>query len=353
MSFARQSLDQLVDQAMTDIDGELTGADARLAVSNLNVLSIVLAGMADGLHGHLDWLAFQVIWDSARNEYLERWAGMFGVWRKPAACAIGVATITGNTGTVILEGTRLQRADGALYETTAEATIADGTAALALSAVEPGLAGNAAAGVKLASVEPIAGARSPAEVAVGGISAGTDIETIPSLLARFLARLREPPHGGAAHDWRAWTLEVEGATRAWVYPGERGLGTVTIRFVMDGKADTIIPSAIEIALVAAHLDEVRPVTAEPVIEAPVAAPLSLTIALSPDTAATRAAVQAEVAAFVARESEPGATIYLSRLSEAISGAIGETRHRLVSPIADVAHAVDHMAVPGVITWVAY
>ena len=66
-------------------------------------------------------------------------------------------------------------------------------------------------------------------------------------------RIRQPSHGGASFDYVKWALETPGmaaggATRAWVFPQELGIGTVTVRFVMDDKPSTIIPYAADVAM---------------------------------------------------------------------------------------------------------
>ena len=58
-----------------------------------------------------------------------------------------------------------------------------------------------------------------------GIAGGADEQSDLLLLQRVLARLRQPPHGGADFDYIRWALEVPGVTRAWVYPLELGAGT--------------------------------------------------------------------------------------------------------------------------------
>ena len=280
---------------------------------------------------------------------LERWAGIWGIGRKPAAPAIGSATLTGTNGTVISAGTRLVRSDAAEFLVDAEATVSGGTASVSLTADVAGQAGNTAAGSALSLATPIAGISADAIVAAGGLTGGADIETDDLLRARFRARVQQPPHGGAAHDYVAWALEVEGVTRAWCYAAELGLGTVTVRFVRDDDASPI-PDAGEVAAVQAHIDALRPVTADVTVVAPVAVPMDFQIQLTPGTAAVKAAVEAELRDLLLREAEPGATILLSHLREAISIAAGETDHDLVSPAADVTHTTGQMATFGSITW---
>ena len=65
------------------------------------------------------------------------------------------------------------------------------------------------------------------------LDGGTDEETDEELRARVLRRIRQPPMGGDAYDYVAWALAVPGVTRAWCSPLEMGIGTVTVRFMMD------------------------------------------------------------------------------------------------------------------------
>lgn len=349
MPFSRPTLQELVNRTIADAQTRI-GADELVRREDLQVLTRVLAGASHGLHGYIDWLSQQVIFDTAEAELLERWASIWGISRKAAAAAVGEVTLTGTSGTVVSLGTVLVRADGAEYETAAEVTLAAGTATAAVTALLAGQDGNAAAASTLTIATPIAGVNSTATVTAGAITGGADIETDDSLRDRFLARLRQPPHGGASFDYITWALEVAGVTRAWVYPAELGPGTVTLRFVRDADASPI-PDAAEVAAVQNYIDALRPVTAQLTVVAPVAVPLNFTIELITDTAAIRAAVESELRDLLMRESEPGATILISHIREAISLAAGETDHILTVPAANVTHTTGRMATFGVITWV--
>lgn len=350
MAFTRPDLPTLINRAEADIETRLPGADARLRRSNLNVLARVHSGAAHGLYGYLEWISRQVIIDTADGDILERHASIWGVERKAASPAVGNITVTGTNGAIVPTGSALARSDGAQYTTDAEATIAGGTATIAVTALEGGQAGNAAAASSLSFDTPIAGVSASATVDAGGLTGGADIETDDDLRARLLARIQAPPHGGAQHDYVAWALEVPGVTRAWVYPAELGLGTVTVRFVRDDDASPI-PDAGEVTAVQEYIDALRPVTAVVTVAAPVAVPLDFTIDIVPDTAAIRAAIEAELRDLLRREAEPGATILLSHIREAISLAAGENDHVLTAPAANVTHAVGEMATFGTITWV--
>jgi uncharacterized phage protein gp47/JayE len=350
MPFSRPTIQELIARNEAEFDSRFPGGDARLRNSNLNVLARVNAGGVHGLHGHLDWIALQLMIDTAEAEHLARHASIWGVSRIAATFAIGAVTVTGKNGAFVPAGTTLRRGDGIEYTTNADATIVGGTAQANVTASLAGASGNAAVGVSLAFVSPIAGVNGQVTVSAGGLTAGVDEEDDDSLRSRLLDRIQAPPHGGNAHDYEAWAREVAGVTRAWVYPGELGLGTVTVRFVMDDKVGTIIPSGAEVAAVQAYIDARRPVTAQVTVVEPVAVPLDLTIQLTPGTQAVRDAVTAELADLLRRDAAPGATILVSRIREAVSVAAGETDNVVTVPAANVAHATGQIAVLGVITW---
>ena len=349
MPFARPPLSELIERASADIEAGLPGTDARLRRSNLAVMARMHAGGMHGLYGYLDWLAKQLMPDTAEVVFLDRWAGIWGVIRNPAAFASGPVTVTGTTGVVVPTGTQLQRSDGAAFVATADATLASGTAAVTVAAIEAGAAGNAVAGTQMSFVQPVSGVSSQAVVAVGGLVGGADRESDEALRGRVLARIQQAPMGGAQADYVAWALEVPGVTRAWCYPLELGVGTVVVRFVRDGDV-SLIPDAGEVTAVQDYIDERRPVCAQVTVSAPTAAALNLSITITPSSAAVKAAVEAELADVLQREAYPGGTILLSHLREAISVAAGETNNVLTAPTADVTHTAGQMPVLGTITW---
>jgi uncharacterized phage protein gp47/JayE len=350
MPFARPSLTALIERLLADLSSRVLGVDgAVLRRSVLGVLGRVQAGAAHELHGHLAWIAEQVIIDTADAEVLERWANIWGIARRPAQFAGGVLACTGSDGAVLPAGTVWQRSDGAEFATQVEVTVIHGGAPVAVQAALAGAAGNTAAGLALGLQQPIVGIANTATVAAPGLVNGSDPETDAALRERLLARLRWPPHGGAVHDYAAWAQQVPGVTRVWVEPGWQGLGTVGVLFVRDLDA-VIIPDAPEVEAVAAHIERLRPVTAWVFVLAPTGTPLDLTIALSPNTAAVRQAVTAELADLLSREAEPGATVLKSRLDEAIAIAQGEHDHVLIAPAGNVAHGKGEMAVLGTVTF---
>lgn len=351
MPFSRPSLTEIADRTFADLTSRLNLAGAVLRRSIVGVLSRVLSGVSHMLHGHIEWVSRQVIPDTAEDEHLQRWAAIWlNVPRKDAEFATGSVTFTGTiNGTTIPAGTLLKRADGAEFETDADATLSAGTATAAVTAVLAGADGNTDAAVTLTLVNPIAGINSSATVAGGALTNGSDVEDDDSVRERLLARIQQPPHGGALFDYVTWAKEVPGVTRAWAYGAHMGLGTVGVTFVRDDDA-SIIPDGAEVTAVQNYIDERRPVTADVTVFAPTAVPLNFTIAVTPNTAAVKAAIEAELRDLLRRDAEPGGTIYRSRIIEAVSVAAGESHNTVTVPAADVTHTTGEIATFGAITW---
>ncbi len=349
MPLLRPSLKTLVERIATDIEAKLPGADARLRRSNLTVTAAVQAAVAHGLYGYLQEIAKEAMPDTA-VEWLERHAANWGVFKLAAVKATGPVTMTGNAGIVVEAGELVQRSDGIQFEVVADTTLTGGTASVTLRAMVAGQIGNTAASSALLFVSPVAGINSNAVVGVGGIVNGTDTEDLESLRSRMLKKIRRPPQGGSVSDYENWCLEINGVTRVWVRPLYSGAGTVQIFFVRDNDA-SYIPDAGEVTTLQNYIDTLRPVTAVVTVAAPTDTPTAMTIALTPDNADTRAAVTAQLKDVFLREAEPGGTILLSHLREAVSIAAGENNHVMTVPSADVTATAAQILSLGTITWV--
>lgn len=349
MPFETPDLSTLNDQAASSIEAELPGSDARLRRSNLGVLARVMAGFTHGLYGYLRRFLEECLpWN--KGFLLEMWAGIWKVYRKPAVPAEGYATFTGANGAPIDAGTALQTAMGQVYETADAAVIAGGVAQVRVLAAEPGKSGNLAAGVQLALVNAVAGVASTAVVGSAGITNGSDVEDVDALYDRYLARVRTRANGGSADDYIGWALEVPGVTRAWTVPNWSGIGSVLVLFVRDGDTPAL-PDAAAIAAVQAHIDLVRPVTADVTVAGPQVRLVNFSIAVVPNTLAVREAVAASLDDLFLREADVGATLLLSHINRDISLSPGEADHTLYAPTTSIVCAPNEMAARGTITWI--
>lgn len=364
-NYRRPTLGELVAANEADFSSRLPGADSRLRRSVLSVLARVLAGSTHLLYGFIDFIARQLFPDTATGDFLKRWATIWGVVERPETKAQGLVTLTGVNGSIVGEGKVLQRGDGVEYETTQAVTISGGTATVSVRCRQAGSVGNTPAGTALTFVSPVSGVN--AQATSEELTGGANREDIESLRERLIRRMQRPPHGGSKDDYETWAKEVPGVTRAWCYPQEDGISTVRVRFMMDGTYENGIPQAGDVDTVKAYIEDLRPVTAELFVSAPVAVPLDLEIELldendEPVTDPTvRAAIQAELEDLLLRlaapradgvvNGKPDGKIRLSHIRQAISNSAGEYHHNLISPDADVQpENPGEIFVMGAITW---
>lgn len=362
MPWPRPTLTELRQLGRSMFASRLPGADATLRRSNIGVTADVVAGMAYGVYGYLDFLIRQVFADTAEGAYLQREGAMYGMAPTGAVKAAGSVTCTGTDGSAIPGLIELfQDSAGNTYVTQAAAVIAGGTATVPVQAKLGGAAQNLLTGALLQLTVALAGVDATGSVAAPGLSGGLDEEDIEAFRKRVLARKAAPPQGGMATDYVAWALTVPGVTRAWVYPANRGGGTVDLTFVMDGRAN-IIPLVADIAAVQAAVDAKRPVTDDCVVFAPIATAVNFTIDGVGDQV-VRDAIIASVKDMFTAEAVPGgaydpvtqgtftgALSFEQHIDPAVAMGAGDTPFDITAPVADVAGISGHILVPGIFTW---
>lgn len=339
MPFEVPTLNEARQIARDYVSGKLPGSELAPPNSRLRVISDNNAGLAHLNFLFLVWLSQQFLPDTAETEWLDRHGNIWLGGRKAATYASGTVSLTGTANTVVPEGTQLfWSVEGIALQTTADITLGSGATEAPVVALTAGAAGNAAAATVIGVTTALAGLDGTATVV--SITGGTDAETDDELRARVLFRIQQPPMGGDADDYVRWALEVPGVTRAWCSPLEMGIGTVTVRFMMDDlrvtsdPATSGFPTTDDIAAVQAHLDLKRPVTVQDFfVEAPIPEPIGFTISnLNVDSSATRAAISASVAAMLKDRAQPAyalngvgqdaQTIHVAWVSEAILAAAG-------------------------------
>lgn len=349
MGFKRPPLPELIGRADNDLVSRLPGSQASLATRLTKILATGQAGLAHGLYGYLQWLERQLFPETCDDELLHLHS--VGVPRRQASTNSGPVTFTGTEGAPIDSGTVLQLA-GVEYSTTADAVIEAGVAAVEVEAVEAGSAGVQAAGAVLALVSPIAGVNANATVGAAGIKGGADIEEFDDWRDRILARRARIPRGGAEGDWAEWALQVPGVTRAWESPLEMGAGTVTLRIMADDADDGPLPSVQLLQDVFDYIETQRNVTAHVYVVAPTPKYFEPQIRVTPDNSSTRAAIERALQDLVLRAGEPGGSLLISQIRNAIGTAAGVTDYELEWPVANVPHALGELPVWGAVEWLA-
>lgn len=378
--FERPTLEALIQRRRADTRSRIPGADLTLAQGVLPRLPEIIAEGDHAHHAHLDWGSRQAHPLYAEGDWLEAWARTWGVVRTPASRASGTVTLTAEAGSVVPQDAELKRGDGVLYRATTTTAEAGGTIALPVEAVAASKAGNADEGAKLSLTSPVAGVTLQGVVAPPGLTGGADAEpdgrigVAEHLRGRMLRRIRRPPNGGTALDLVDWALEVPGVTRAWTYPRAMGIGTATLRFMMDDTYADGIPQGDFVDGVysgdlktvhdylESHADPVtgetvgRVITLEVFVVAPVALPIDVTVeGLTPATPEVEAEAEAEIADAFRRRAEPGkadASVVFSKswIHEAVSIAAGESRHRVTVPADDVVPGVGEIPVLNSVTY---
>ena len=232
MPFTRPTLTDLRGEAAADISANLPGADALLRFSNLKVLGDVIAAMANGQYGFLDWIALQAVPFTATGEFLEGWAALKGITRQAATPATGPVQFTGTNGAIIPAGTNVVRGDGETYTTNADATVVGTTATVMVTDTTPGAAGNAAAGVIMTLGSAVPNVQSGG-VTTANLTGGADVQTDASLRTEMLQAYAAPAQGGDLADYVTWALAVPGVTRAWNAGPGVGAGTVQVYVMLD------------------------------------------------------------------------------------------------------------------------
>jgi len=262
MSFPAKDYRQIRADILRDIANQqpaaYTGEDSDFAVR----ANAVASGI-EGLYEHQQWIARQIMPDTADSDYLERHASLRGITRKPASFASGTVRFSGTVGSNVPIGTEARTNSGIAFVTTAAGAIGGGgTVDLAAQAVLAGLAGNQAVSTVLALSAAPAGVQSQASIV--SMAGGTDIETDAGLLARVLVDLRLPPMGGSEHDYYKWALNVAGVTDAYVFAQRRAINGVDVVIETSGG----LASQQLIDDVTAYIETVRPLCVDLLVMVP-------------------------------------------------------------------------------------
>jgi uncharacterized phage protein gp47/JayE len=337
MSFNVLTLAEARKIARDYVVGKLQGSARAPGNSRLRVLSDNNAGFAQLVLLYVKWLSLQFLPDKCEADWLLRHANIWLSGAKAATYAQGTLTLTGLAGVSVPIYTRiLGPLTGVEYETQTNFTLGSGPTVVSAVALTAGKAGNADPGTAF----QLSGALANVDgtVIVVTMEGGTDAEATEDLRARVLFRIQKPPMGGDADDYVAWAKEFPGVTRAWASPQEMGIGTMTVRVMMDDlRAGTGgLPTTDDLTAIKAYIDARRPVTVKDFfLEAPIFEPVSFTIGnLDTDDSATRAAITANVAATIKDKAapafalngvpQPAQTIFAAWVSDAILQTPGVT-----------------------------
>ncbi|PMM34807.1 baseplate J/gp47 family protein, partial [Vibrio lentus] len=337
---------------LIDIEASLDEVLPKFGIEQ--ALNSSVSGSVRDLYDYQSWIVRQIIPSTESEDQTIIDAARYeGVIQKLATNAAGPVTFTGSVPIPV--GTVMTHSDGRLYRVTLSNAPDSGSVLVEVEAEESGAAGNLAAGETLTLVSTVPGIQ-PNGV-TGEISGGAEIESVAEVLERLLFRKRNPPMGGAVHDYVAWCREVAGVTRAWAIDAYQGGSTVGYAFVFDGRTD-ILPNVTDQQAMSGYIyrhkdpatgsDVGRPAGIEPV---PISLTLKVTdldINITPDNTELRASVQTSINSYF-KTLSPASTLLVSAVRTAIGSVPGIEDYSL-DLNADVPAASNELHELGVITW---
>jgi len=360
--YSIRSLDELSRQARGFFTGAIEGAIASVWANTFTVFGKVLAACGFEQELRRKWLFAQIFASTADEVWLARHAFELGLKRYTALPALGSATWPAAPGTVVPAGLQLTRADGVTFTTLKDASADGNSVTLTLQADEPGSLGNTDAGTLLTFVDAVDlpdGITGAGLVDADGLGGGADPEKLEAFRARVLSRKRKPPQGGSAPDYETWVREALGAVvdRVYVASFANETRSVWVAFTVTDQPNGIpTPAQVTIAQAAINDPVRRPLCARAYAIRLQALPIPVQIkALRPDNTDTRISVETELAATFADLAEPGlpsgdTTLSKSWLTEAVSRAVGEGRHRMPLPLDDITVPAGYLPVLGPVTY---
>lgn len=289
--------------------------------------------------------------DTSQAEYLERRTAELGVFRKQATKAEGSLNFTGAEGAEIPIGTRCLTESGIIFISTTYGVIQGGTATVSAEAAEAGAQGNVSPEQITAIENAPNGIKTVSNIAV--FEGGVDAESDADLKARYLLKVRKPITSGNIYHYEKWATDVEGVSRARVFPLWNGNGTVKVVVAgSDGRA----PSPAIIADVGANIDREKPIGATVTVTAvtevlvDVSATLQLEGTLTVDD--VRDELSANINAYLAQASN---VVRYSQIANAIIDTHGVVDYEdltLNSGTANVSINEESVAVLGEVTLIA-
>lgn len=346
--FDRPTLPELITQIRNDVISRFA-QDEVLRRANSEVYARAQAAAINTVYGYIDYIAKNILPDFADEVWLAREANMKRCPRKQPGVAIGFARWDGAADGIELKtGVMLQRDDQVEFTVTDTTISAGGILRVPVVCTVPGKTGNTDDGIALNLVSPVLNLSSKA--VADTIQGGTDLESVEEWRARIIARWYYVPQSGADPDYVIWAESVPGIARAWTYRHWAGIGTVGVLCATNDDTNPI-PTPSQIQAVYDYILPLAPVAGSDLyVISPTVKTVNFQILLSPSTDDVRAAVVKELNAFMKRDGNPTATLYVSRMNEAISTATGEYSHTMLSPAEDIVLGATELPVSGKFTW---
>ncbi len=306
--------------------------------TDLSARFYALAAQVYALYAQAQWVVRQAFPQSAQGEYLDRHAQLRGLERKAASPARGVVRFTAGEETAapreIPKGTVCMTTGQVRFETTAPGEIAAGqlTADVPVQAVEPGQAGNVAAGtIVCMAVAPLGVASCTNPEACAG---GADAEEDESLRGRVMDTFRRLPNGANAAFYEQGALSFDQVAAAAVIPRPRGVGSVDVV----PATLTGVPGQQLLEQLEDYFQQRREIAVDVQVRAPETVPVDVRVQVAPQGGWEAKQVLDGVERAL-REwftgKLLGQNVLLAQLGNIVFGCQGVANYAIAAPTADV------------------
>lgn len=195
--------------------------------------------------------------------------------------------------------------------------------------------------------EVIAAPAIPAIPEILAVEAET-AETYQAFRERVIQRIHYRPQGGTHGDYVAWMLALPNVTHAFILPNEFNYGEILIGYKINGA---IPSSGFDDQFIKDAIEAVRPLGTKILIGKPIPKIINTHIRLSPTNHAVKTQILHALEELFDKRVFRDGEFYSSWISEAISTAIGEDNHDLLSPQGNVKIGNYELPVLGSITYV--
>ena len=221
--FSNQTYEAIKQRIFDNINIDI---DKREGSFLSNMVSPLSEELAKAYINMSDILSLGFIEDTF-DTYLDKRVSEFGVYRKQGSKAIGEIKVEGKEGAIITNGTLIKAND--LYFTVLNDIELPTDNILYVEANEVGYKYNLLANTEFELVEK--NDKVTSLINETDFKNGIDIESDEDLRKRFIKVVNNPSASGNKNHYEEWALEVNGVSRAIVYPLWNGNGTVKVMVV--------------------------------------------------------------------------------------------------------------------------
>ena len=331
-----RSIDEIYGE-MTAIFEKETGV-ALAGDGDMAVRLYAVAAQIYALYVQADWVNRQCFPQSAEGEYLDKHAQLRGLERRAAVAAEGSIRFQTDSAAqadlTIPAGTVCMTAGLIRFETTREVTLQAGQTQVdtPAAALEPGAAGNVAAGaIRAMAVAPVGISRCTNPE---GFSGGLDQESDEELRERVLETFQRMPNGANAAFYEQGAMSFPQVAAAAVVSRPRGVGSVDV--VVATASGT--PDEGLLADLQAYFEQRREIAVDVQVRAPEVQNVDVTVQIQPATNRDGETVQQNVEQAIRswfNGQRLGQNILRAKLSQLIYEVDGVENYALTVPAADV------------------